>query len=110
LSADGDTLAVGAGGEASNSFGVNGYQVDNTAASSGAVYVYVCDAFGEWSQSAYVKASNTDAGDGFGEELALSGDASTLAISAPNEDGSAMDINGSQGFNNRLDAGAVYLY
>ena len=40
LSADGNTLAVGAYGEDSNATGINGNQADNSASSSGAVYVY----------------------------------------------------------------------
>ncbi|EHL24868.1 Integrin alpha beta-propellor repeat-containing protein, partial [Acidovorax sp. NO-1] len=40
LSGDGNTLAVGAQGEDSNATGINGDPADNSAASSGAVYVY----------------------------------------------------------------------
>jgi hypothetical protein len=36
----GDTLAVGAYGEASNATGVNGNQADNSAPNSGAAYVF----------------------------------------------------------------------
>jgi hypothetical protein len=35
-----------------------------------------------WTQQAYVKASNTDAGDQFGISVALSGDGNTLAVGA----------------------------
>ncbi len=44
---------------------------------------------GDWSQQAYVKASNTAAGDRFGAALALAGGGDTMAVGAPNEDGSA---------------------
>jgi len=40
MSADGETLAVGALGEDSAATGINGYQEDNSATSSGAVYLY----------------------------------------------------------------------
>ena len=40
LSADGNTLAVGALGEDSNATGVNGDQTNNSASFSGAVYLY----------------------------------------------------------------------
>ncbi|MCA3154152.1 MAG: hypothetical protein ING30_03810, partial [Burkholderiales bacterium] len=40
LSADGNTLAVGAAFEASNATGVNGDQTNNSASASGAVYLY----------------------------------------------------------------------
>jgi hypothetical protein len=40
LSADGNTLAVGAGGEGGSATGIGGNQVDNSASFSGAVYLY----------------------------------------------------------------------
>lgn len=40
LSGDGNTMAVGAGGEDSNANGINGSQTDNLAGNAGAVYLY----------------------------------------------------------------------
>jgi hypothetical protein len=40
LSAEGDTLAVGAVDEDSNATGVNGDQADNSASAAGAAYLY----------------------------------------------------------------------
>jgi hypothetical protein len=40
VSLSGDTLAIGAGGEASAATGVNGNQADNSAVGAGAVYVF----------------------------------------------------------------------
>jgi len=40
LSGDGNTLAIGATSEDGSSFGIDGDQTDNSAASSGAVYLY----------------------------------------------------------------------
>ena len=40
LSADGNTLAVGASGEASAARGINGNENDNSMESAGAVYLY----------------------------------------------------------------------
>src|SRR5690606_30359620 len=72
LSADGHTLAVGALRESSNAKGVSGSGQDNNdAREAGAVYVFVRS--GEWSQQAYIKASNTDAWDRFGCVVSLSG-------------------------------------
>jgi hypothetical protein len=57
-------------------------------------------------QRAYVKASNTGAGDGFGGSVALSGDGQTLAIGAPHEAGDgSLESNDDDG-----DAGAVYVF
>ena len=64
---DGDTIVVGASQEPSAATGVNGDQSDNTAEYAGAAYVFVRD--GEtWAQQAYLKASNADTGDYFGDE------------------------------------------
>ena len=81
LSANGDTLAIGADGESSNATGVGGNQADNTAANSGAVYVFSRQG-GVWSQSAYVKASNTGPSDRFGRSVSLAGDGQRLAVGA----------------------------
>ncbi|MCZ6682677.1 MAG: hypothetical protein O7B26_05795, partial [Planctomycetota bacterium] len=56
ISADGNTIAVGAPHESSGASGINGNADDNSLYASGAVYVFVRrgDA---WAQQAYVKAS-----------------------------------------------------
>jgi hypothetical protein len=82
LSGDGNTLAVGAPLEDSAATGIDGNQADNTAIDAGAVYVFT-RAGTTWSQQAYIKASNTTAGDQFGSSLALSADGTTLAVGAP---------------------------
>lgn len=83
---------------------------------AGAAYVFV-RVDGVWAQQAYVKASNTNSGDGFGAAVALSHDGSTLAVGAPGEGSTATGINGDQTINtivigkrtlNTL-AGAVYV-
>ena len=60
LSADGDTLAVGALFEDGGATGIDGNEDDESMTFAGAVYVFVRSG-GSWSQQAYVKASNTDA-------------------------------------------------
>lgn len=122
LSGDGNTLAVSALWENSNAAGVNGNQSNNSATRAGAVYFYRYES-ATWRQQAYIKASNTEAGDGFGGRftniagqasfptaLALSSDGETLAIGASEEDSSAVGIGGNQGDNGILTSGAVYLY
>src|SRR6478735_1625452 len=103
----GDTLAVGAYGEASNATGINGDETDDSRPQTGAVYVFTRVA-GVWSQQAYVKASNTDAGDRFGEDVMLDGD--TLEIGARFEASNATGINGDQSDNSAPNAGAVYVF
>ncbi len=109
LSADGSTLAVGATGEASAATGIDGDASDHTAAAAGAVYVFVRSG-AIWRQQAYVKASNTDAGDGFGCNVALSADGSTLAVTATGEASAATGVDGDEASNAAPGAGAVYLF
>lgn len=109
LSANGDSLAVGASWEDSGSTGVNGDPYDTSATESGAVYVFA-RTNGTWAQEAYVKASNTDIGDQFGHAVALSGDGNTLAVGAYGEGSGATGINGNQLDNSEGDSGAVYAF
>jgi len=108
LALDGNTLAVGAYLEDSSAEGVNGNETLNDALDSGAVYVFTRDSNGDWTQQAYIKASNTDAGDVFGYSVAIHGD--VLAVGAPFEDSAASGLNGAQSSNGATDAGAVYLF
>jgi len=113
LSADGNTLVVGAEGESSAAIGVNGDQGDNTAVSSGAAYVF--SRSGEsWQQRAYLKASNTEEDDRFGGVVSLSGDGNTLVVGAEGEDSATSGINGGingdQSDNQSENSGAVYVF
>lgn len=106
-SVSGDTIAVAAPGEDSSATGVNGSQTNNLAADSGAVYVFVRNGT-NWSQQAYVKASNTGAADNFGEPTALEGD--ILVVGAEGEDSNATGINGIQSNNSASYSGAAYVF
>jgi len=110
LSTDGDTLAVGAYAESSNATGIDGDQADYSAPASGAAYVFARVGAEQWSQQAYIKASNTQTIDWFGEFVVLSGDGNTLAVAARLEDGSATGIDGGQNDESTEDAGAVYVF
>ncbi len=103
----GDTVVVGAPFESSNAKGINGNQSDNSASQAGASYVFVRNGT-TWSQQAYVKASNTDAGDFFGFSVALSGD--TAVVGAYQEASNATGINGGQNDNSRPLSGAAYVF
>jgi hypothetical protein len=112
LSADGDTLAVGAIGEGSSAKGINGggdAELNNGALGAGAVYVFTLTASG-WSQQAYIKASNAGEQDYFGRSVRLDADGNTLAVGATGEYGRAKGINGDQTNNTVLSTGAVYVY
>jgi cysteine-rich repeat protein len=109
LSADGTTLAVGASTEDSAATGINGNQASNSAIASGAVYVFTHPG-DTWQQQAYVKASNTSTSDLFGSSVALSGDGSTLAVSAYAEDSGAIGIDGNQTNDAIPESGAAYIF
>ena len=109
ISGDGNTVAVGATNEDSASKGINGKQDDNSAAEAGSVY-YFTRTGTTWAQQAYVKASNTRAGDEFGSSIGLSADGRTMIIGARGEDSGAKGLNGNQGDSSVRDAGAAYLF
>lgn len=105
VSLSGDTLAVGAYGEDSDTTGID--STPNTASNlSGAVYVFTRDA-STWSELHYIKASNTGGGDWFGRSTALAGD--TLAVGAHLEQSSTTDV-GSTPNDDITKAGAVYTF
>lgn len=100
ISADGNTIAVGAEEESSAATGINNVspgQGDTSKSGSGAVYVFV-KASGSWTQIAYIKASNTATNAFFGKAVALSSDGGRLIVGAPSE---ATTLGGS---------GAVYFF
>ncbi|HWO22817.1 MAG TPA: FG-GAP repeat protein, partial [Kofleriaceae bacterium] len=102
-------LAVGAYYEASAATGIGGNQADNSAVGAGAAYVFTRSGT-TWSPQAYVKASNTEAYDHFGNSIALSGDGSILAVSARAEDSAATGVGSDERDNSAQDAGAVYVF
>ena len=103
----GDTIVAGASAEGSKTTGVNGDQVNDGAAGSGAAYVFVRED-GLWTQQAYLKASNTGAGDAFGAAVAVSGD--SIVVGAANEASKAAGVNGDQQDNSFGTAGAAYVF
>ncbi len=98
LSSNGDRLAVGARNEAS---AVAAEPANNFAAGAGAVYIFVRDSNGDWSEETYIKASNVESGDNFGWAVRLSNDGNILAVGAPGEDGETGLLSNS---------GAVYTF
>ena len=103
----GDTVVIGARDEDSSSTGVGGDQSDNGAQQSGAAYVFVRSG-STWTQEAYLKASNTGAGDHFGHSVAISGE--TIVVGAPFEESSATGVDGDQSDNSAEVSGAAYVF
>lgn len=107
VAAYGNTIVVGAPHEGSSATSSNGNQADNSAPGSGAAYVYVRNVAG-WMQQAYLKPSNTGAGDGFGHAVAASHD--TVVVGAFREDSTSTGVDGDQTNNSALDSGAAYVF
>jgi hypothetical protein len=107
VTVSGNTAVVGAEREQSNATGVNGNGSDNSQPFAGAAYVFVRSGT-TWSQQAYLKASNTAAGDRFGRVVGISGE--KLVVGAFGEDGAATGVNGNQNNRSASSAGAGYLF
>ncbi len=105
LALDGGHLVVGAWGEDSNATGVNGNGANNSAEGAGAAYLFSRIA-GSWQQDAYLKASNSEAGDWFGGAVAVSGD--LLLAGAERESGTGAGPHAVQNGNGAPASGAVY--
>jgi hypothetical protein len=109
ISGDGNTLVVGAQHESSNARGINGNQNNDDAYNAGAAYVFVRNG-ANWTQQAYLKASNAGSGDHFGNAVAISADGNTIAVSAYFESGGATGINGNQNDDSIPQSGAAYVF
>ena len=115
LAGDGNTLAVSAYLQDDAAPGIHGPELlpflivdpldpwrtrETQAEESGAVYFYTRTGTA-WTQRAYIKGANNEAGDEFGSAVALSGDGRIMAVGSHNEDG--LD-------NEATDSGAVYVF
>jgi hypothetical protein len=124
LSGDGNTLAVTAALEDSAGQGVRPPMIQqflqpaylnpwreqrNQAEESGAVYLFTRSG-STWTAGAFVKGSNTEAGDEFGSSVALSGNGRIMVVAAHNEDSAASGVNGNQADNSADDSGAAYVF
>jgi hypothetical protein len=113
VSISGDTIVVGASGEDSNQTTIsngNTASGDNSTANAGAAYVFVRSG-SNWSQQAYIKAPNAEAGDQFGLRVSISGD--TIVVGAYFEDSNQTTItngNTASGDNSAANAGAAYVF
>lgn len=105
---DGDTIVVGAPGEASDASAVDGDATDDSAAEAGAAFVFVRERDGDWVQQAYLKARNTGAFDRFGSAVAVSGD--RVAVGAPGEASFGFGLNADDFNDDAPGAGAVYVF
>ncbi|WP_108127265.1 hypothetical protein [Saccharospirillum mangrovi] len=120
LSADGQTLAVGAQNESGNACVIcqgdsQPTQQSGKLYSSGAVYIFTrtdTERTSIWQQQAYLKAPNADVGDHFGTSVGLNRDGSHLVVGALQEDSPATGLQGDTGNDTEIaeDTGAAYYY
>jgi trimeric autotransporter adhesin len=106
INENGSYLAISAVGEA----GTSGQPENNSKSLSGAVYVFARDSADAWSEVAYLKASNADSDDLFGQSISFDADASLLAVGAPREDRLIDGIVSVDAGTESLNTGAVYLF
>lgn len=132
LSGDGNTLAVGAPGDASKATSINGDNAQDIAyANTGAAYIFNRSGTA-WAQEAFIKpstltqhegislvrASNNaniftiqiNGGGEFGRSVSLSQDGNLLAVGSFRESSYATGINGDEGDASMTRAGAVFVY
>ena len=74
---------------------------------SGAAYIFVRSGT-NWTQQAYVKASNAEAGDEFGDQVAISDD--VVVVASAGDDSNATGVKGDQSNNTATDSGAAYVF
>lgn len=121
LSADGTTLAVSSQFEDTDTQNIVNDTINTSipdneiATNSGAVYVFQRNDAQQWPLQAYIKASNAQADDEFGDAVSLSATGNHLAIGASSEKSIATGINGDLGNNNAqdepgADIGAAYVF
>jgi hypothetical protein len=103
----GSVLAVGSNGDSSGASGVEADASRMDSYQSGAVYLYAQTAAG-WVPTTYIKASNPDADDQFGVQVASS--PTGVFVGAPYESGASRKINGDAGSNTVAKSGAVYVF
>lgn len=108
LALDDETLVVGAYLEDSAANQIDGDAASNAARNAGGAWVFRRSADGNWAHEAYLKPSNAEADDLFGQNLAIAGD--LVAVAANGESSGSRGVGGDPDNNNSPSAGAVYLF
>jgi len=107
VAVSGDIVLVGSSIEDSAATGIDGNQADNSAEFAGAAYCFRRSGT-TWLPHAYLKASNTGAGDGFSVGIGIDGD--TAVIAATGESSDADGPGGNQDDDSAASAGAAYVF
>jgi hypothetical protein len=83
--------------------------MNDAAEDSGAAHVFVRIG-STWQHQAYLKASNTDAGDWFGFRVTITSDGNIVAVGSLYEDSAATGIDSDGSDDAAMDAGAAYVF
>ncbi|MEP1385469.1 MAG: cadherin-like beta sandwich domain-containing protein [Paraglaciecola sp.] len=102
-----NTLAVGSDFEDSDGQGINSLANNDDALNSGAVWVFI-DENSTWSQQAFIKSSNSHAGQRFGVAVDVFNDNLLVGAFADNSDSTG--INGDSANSNASTSGAAYMF
>ena len=105
-----DSLVIGAPYEDSNSQSIaTSTSTDDSESASGAAYVFTRSGT-TWSLQAYLKGFNTEAGDQFGNSVAINGN--DVVVGSKLESGDASSVNNGSPIdnNNSSQSGACYLF
>lgn len=104
---NGDSLVVGSPYESSNATGIDGPQFDTSLAGAGSAYVFARSS-NQWTQTHYLKPSNTRAQSYFGFSVATSGH--SLVVGAYGESGLAVGVDGDDSTTGAANSGAAYVF
>lgn len=105
----GDLMVVGATGEDSNAVGINGDQTNNSLLTGGAGAAYLFRRTdSSWNQEAYIKSSNPDLADFFGNDVAFDGN--TIIVASAFEDSGSSGVDADQTDESASNAGALYVF
>ncbi len=107
LAIDRQSLLVGAPGESSQATGVDGDLEDNSKVQSGAAYVFT-HASDTWTQTTYLKASNTNQGARFGTSVAMLND--IIVIGADRDSNATAASGGADNDAKAVESGSVYVF
>ncbi len=111
LSDDGNTLAIADHAEKCVISEINNPAADScvvNASYAGAVHIYQYSS--DWERQAYIKPSNMDGGDYFGQGVSLSADGNLLAVGAPREASNGKGFEAAPNNNDNYRSGAAYLF
>lgn len=112
MSGNGRLIAIGAELDDSSTLGVvnGGGMVNTDAKNSGAVYLLGNTPESGWHHLTYIKASNTDSDDRFGNAIAMDNEGTVMVIGAVNQASSDAGINKRGDNDGAIYSGAAYAF